>query len=464
MCFVLVFLVLMLFNYGCASMVPVKPIIFVNDYFEMTANDTNWLSGNIDTIFKKLANDGMSFCMVKKIYSSYVSYDYERNKLKITVKPTLETLLEQLQAFPSYSVIFVVTNATKPSNDTPIDNILEEIQNKQTQVNFLIGTETPFSDNDSLQDYKLIASVSNGFVMGPEIFQFDKFADEIYLRLTRQPQVVRLFSILESYSDMKFCAETESFFTTALADLKYTDCGAEEYEKNPGKPRRSTITNVIEKDDGAETINEETLVKKCSLENPVDPTWVNYIGFTENDYDFDYGFTIVEDVVSLDDTYRRPMNGMTNKIYVSLTDKNFEHGVDHFKILLLNETQFGENIAVEQIQGTDLFVGSFDPPKNEYFYIEVTSYVNQQTTVSRISSTALSAAEGFGNDHDNRIFEHRPMFKRQTKSYDNIDIYLFIIGVLLATLVIIKGFKCSKQDKNKKPQKVDKDYRAVSNA
>ncbi|XP_065209015.1 uncharacterized protein LOC135837609 isoform X2 [Planococcus citri] len=451
---------------GCG---PLKRIVFIYDVMDMTANDTDWLSRTIDkSITHMLAKDGRSFCMSRSWYTSHVSYDGEPranstsliNNFKITVKTTLETLLEYLRDARSYSVIFVVTNATQPSNESPIiiNDILEEIQNKRTQVNFLIGKEISISDTDSLQEYKLIASISNGFIKGQDIFQFDKFADAIYLRLTHQPQEIRTYSLQESNSDTSYCTHAEPFLTDALKNLKLSNCSAQECERKPGNPWRSIMKNLIEKgDDGlTKKLFEETLAKTCSFKKPAILEWFSNKGFTKSDYDFDYGFTI-EDVVSLDDTYRRPMNGMTNKIYVSLTDKNFKHGVDHFKILFLNETQFGENIAVEQIPGTDLFVGSFDPPKKEYFYVEVTSYVNNETTVSRISSTAVNAAEGFGDDHGNRIFDHRPIFKSQrteqqpvsSNSY-NYDIYYFIIGALLGLLLLIKCRKCFKL--GKKPQ------------
>ncbi|XP_065209024.1 uncharacterized protein LOC135837612 isoform X2 [Planococcus citri] len=468
----------------------------------MTANDNDWLSGNIDKVSNRLIDDGMEFTMIKKFYSSYYpdeDEDESLNSTDLTVLP-FEILLNTLQESPSYSVIFVVTNAnaTKPSNETKTstDLILEEIQNKRTQVNFLIGTEAPFLDNDSLQEFRLIASISNGFVLGPEIFQFDKFTDAIYLRLTHQPQEILLFSLQDSKSDVSFCSHAEPFFTNALKDFKFSNCSSKERERKLGNPRRSTLTNLIEKSDDGLTIHQykQALSKTCSFKKPIYSVWFDYKGFTGNDYDFDYGFTI-EDVDSLDNTYRRPMSGMTNKIYVSLTDENFEHGVDHFKILFLNQTQFGENIAVEQIPETDLFVGSFDPPKKEYFYVEVTSYVNEETTVSRISSTAVNAAEGFGDDHGNQIFEHRPIFKRQPVSiesydiYDYIDTVYFSICVLLGVLLLIVVFDlalnlftpdpsttsrctcflqltcCTRPEQGKNPQqrsKNDKDcYRAV---
>ncbi|XP_065209032.1 uncharacterized protein LOC135837617 isoform X2 [Planococcus citri] len=418
---------------GCTSTM-FKKIDFIYDKMDMTANDIDWLLGNIDTIINKLSNDWMNLVVCSTFYTSYHPNNGEplnstslRNNLKITVQATLETLLQQLRVAPSYSVIFVITNATKPSNAAPIDLILEEIQNKRIQ-----------------------------------------FTEAIYLRLTYQPQEIRTFSLQKINSDVSFCTHADPFLGSALNDLKWSNCSAKECERVPGNPWRSIMTNLIEKGDEVTNYEsfEETLAKTCSFKKPVVSTWFHYIGFTRSDYDFDYGFTI-EDVVSLDDTYRKPINGMRNKIYVSLTDKNFEHGVDHFKILFLNETQFGENIAVKQILGTDLFVGSFDPPKKEYFYVEVTSYVNNETTVSRISSTAVNAAEGFGDDHDNRIFEHRPIFKRQpvsSKSYDNYDAYYFFIGVLLVLLVFIKCRHWYKQGENPhQGLKVDKDrYRTVS--
>ncbi|XP_065209039.1 uncharacterized protein LOC135837625 [Planococcus citri] len=279
--------------------------------------------------------------------------------------------------------------------------------------------------------------------MGQKLFKYHTFSASYYKRLNTAPQKVCQIEI-ESIDNYTFCVNMDSFFiNAAVEELIFGSLDPWGCEMNAGDHRQ------IE----AATRTSEVCTRVYKKLNPLEAQSIRCTYKGEND--FDYGFSL-QDVRSLNETFRRPMNGTSNKIYVSSSyNKNEFH---HFNIIFVNGTSIAQNIPLRPMNKSDLFVGSFQPPDKGYFYIQVIRIDNGAKVLARISN-AISAADGFGANHKNPTFEYRPEYSNAyfnqkpkqsscgcgcnskpslSKAEDSglSIVYLFIAVAVLATLVV----------------------------
>ncbi|XP_065208989.1 uncharacterized protein LOC135837593 isoform X2 [Planococcus citri] len=442
---------------GCAS---TKKVIFVYDKVDTTAYDVDWLTGKVNDLSTMCSNSNEGLDYQFELSFPYKSSNFATSLTDSVIegKSTLKNLLTRLKQSPPYSIIYVMTNATTPSDETPVDEILEEIQIKRTEVNFLIGTECSFKkdmNTDALKKYGSITYISNGYILGPESFQSDKFTESMYLRLTSVSLKVVYPAVIHK-DGQTYCAEmnTGAAFKV-MVDTKFDLYDYELIARNFDRDAvricllewHMSVAYTIE---WCDYFHEKSI--PLSMGNVVSK------GLTGNQFEFDYGFS-TKNVRSLNETYRRPINGKSNKIYVSAIDRSFHHEFVNFQMVFLNDKKFerdvkyGEEIPLQPLPGTDLFVGSFGcaPPASEYFFIKVKIHA-EQVEVSRISSTAMTVAEGFGDKHRNPRFERNPGFKTTpatpatpacpcSKSKDNCGSYIsiFTTQIILSIFIGLLG-------------------------
>ncbi|XP_065209001.1 uncharacterized protein LOC135837602 isoform X2 [Planococcus citri] len=358
----------------------------------------------------------------------------------------LHALLENLEDYPPYTQINVITSATTPFSDQDlVGKILQQIQIKRSQVNFFIQGEYP-SGIDYLREYSLITSVGNGITW--RSFEFNRFKDWNYLKLNFISPKANLLTIYGT-GNGTYCMTIDSLLKTDIEDMIFSSFDSNEYDVTVTLPRTKRITLVNDTEKEAKNrVQTITTAEMCvevrrKFQNSDPASFYTLRGFSESDFDFDYGFS-KDNVTSLNDTYRRPVRGISNKIYVTPCFKNTSKGFDHFKILFLNGTSSREKIPFEPIPDTDLFVGSFEPPNEEYFYIQITTYANGEI-ISRMSHTAMNAADEFGEDEQNPKFKRKriqvlvyreysesktPVIQLQQKY--SIDLYSIIALILVA--------------------------------
>ncbi|XP_065209022.1 uncharacterized protein LOC135837611 [Planococcus citri] len=445
----------------CNVCSPKKTVVFMFDKRNWTSYEQACLHTRVRNLRSRCVQNGFNFEF--KPMSPYCGSPIDntsnstisKNDFSIEDESTLKNLKTQLELAPSYSVIYVVTNVTTPSDNTSMDDILEEIQIKRTQVNFLIGTELPSYDHgtDSLKKYALITSISNGYIMGPEpeSFQFNEshFTDSMYLRLTSLPLEVTFPAVVRK-DNKTYCADMNSLSNKDRIDDERSNLGL--YETNADMPRISQINWEMAVTPLTHTIEncDDFFYKRI---NTLEFSDVAVTGFTEKYFDYDYGFS-TEEIRYLNETYKRPIHvnssGKPNKLYVSFVDKNAEYKFHQFEILFVNGSSYGEKIPLQPIPGTNLSTGSFSPPIG-YFFIQVTINATDRV-VNRLSSTAMSAAEGFGEKHRNPIFEYKPIFRSQEvlptpTSKDNtfgdyINLYFEEIVFSAGVVVLVLGLCC----------------------
>ncbi|XP_065209005.1 hemicentin-1-like [Planococcus citri] len=369
----------------------------------------------------------------------------------------LHALLGNLEDYPPYTQIYVITFApTTFSDEDLIGKILEQIQIKRSQVNFFIRGEYP-SGIDYLKEYSLITSVGNGVTW--RSFEFNQFTDWKSLELNAMLPKANLLTIYDT-DNGTYCMTIDSLLETDIKDMIFSSFDSNEYEVTvtlSREPNRTTLVNEKEKD-AENTIQTITTKEMCvevrrKFQNSDLASFYTLRGFSKSEFDFYYGFS-TDNVTSLNETYRRPIKGKSNKIYVSSYSENTRYGFDHFKILFLNGTSSGETISFEPIPDTDLFVGSFEPPNKEYFYIQVTTYANGET-ISRMSHTAMNTADEFGEEKQNPTFERKPIVyrgysrskifveiqketqKEIQKEYNSIGLYNTIGIIIIAIMLLI---------------------------
>ncbi|XP_065208993.1 uncharacterized protein LOC135837595 [Planococcus citri] len=400
---------------GCAS---TKKVIFIYDKVNTTDYDVDWLTGKVQNLSTICSNAGLDYQFESSFPYKSSNFATSQTDSRIEGESTLKNLLQWLKQSPPYSVSYVMTNATTPRDETSVNEILEEIQIKRTEVNFLIGTEYSLkkdTDTDSLNKYGPITYTSNGYIMGPESFQSDKFIESMHLRLTAVSVMIIVQPVALLKDDKTYCIDLQSCSEAAQRAMFDTKLDLNEYELYAKNFNRDEV-NLMEWKMSVEYTTESCdYFHKESM--PLISGRAVTRGLTSSQFEFDYGFS-TKNVRSLSETYRRPINGRWNKIYVSAIDKSFHHEFVNFQMVFLNvskferSVKFGEEIPLQPLPGTDLFVGSFccAPPPSQYFFIKVKIHANQDE-YTRLSSTAMTVAEGFGDEHRNPMFERNPGFR-----------------------------------------------------
>ncbi|XP_065209006.1 hemicentin-1-like [Planococcus citri] len=318
----------------------------------------------------------------------------------INDQKALYRLLHLLERSPPYYAIYVMTFATKSWDEGLVEKILEQIQIKRSQVNFFIWGEYP-SEVDYLKEYRLISSISNGITRTS--FELNPFTDCMSTRLNSIPIKANLLTVYGT-GNGTYCMKTDSLLRTNLEDMIYSNFDSNEYDADVTISRKYDRTTKSR-------IQEVCVEVRRKSQNPSHASSYTLRGFSESDFDFNYGFS-ADNVTLLNKAYTRPVRGISNKIYVSPCLENTPYGFDHFRILFINGTSSAEEIPLELIPNTDLFVGSFEPPEKEYFYIQVTTYADGEK-ISRMSSIAMNAADGFGEDKQNPTIGRKPTEHRR---------------------------------------------------
>ncbi|XP_065209007.1 hemicentin-1-like [Planococcus citri] len=360
--------------------------------------------------------------------TSLNSDDEDQEISNSTATPThdqkaLYKLLHILERSPPYYAIYVITFATASCDEGLVEKILEQIQIKRSQVNFFIRGEYP-SEVDYLKEYRLITSISNGITWTPS--KLNPFTDCKSMRINFIPTKAHLLTVYGT-DNGTYCMKTDSLLRNNLEDMIQSNFDSNEYDVTISRRHDRTMKGRTQ---------EVCVEVRRKSQHSKHASFYSLRGFSESDFDFDYGFS-QDNVTSLDDTYLRPVKGISNKIYVSPFFENTPYGFDHFKILFLNGTSSAEEIPLEPIPNTDLFVGSFEPPDKEYFYIQVTTYANGET-ISRMSHTAMNAADGFGKNKQNPTFIPKPTFVNQEypeSKYKSIAIMIWCVVIILLMLL-----------------------------
>ncbi|XP_065208987.1 hemicentin-1-like [Planococcus citri] len=423
----------------CAS---TKNVILIYDKVETTTYDMDQLTTSVKNIATGLfSNDRLD--MRFKIVFPYKSYMVEiegspqakpqSNHYRIRNPSTLKSLLTQLRESSPRSVIFVITNITTLSDVTQMHDILEYIQIRRTEVNFIIEKKDSFQGN-SLQHYLSITSISNGLIHSSSI-QFNQISDSLRHWLKSLPHKVNQIPIHHSDSG-EYCITLDSLLrdTTLYIGSSLDDC---EYEMQLKKPYMELQLTFQEDGVHLERIyaSKPCFMIRKNLKNLDYLSFYNFRVFGQSRFDIDYGFS-KDPVSSLEETRTRPIKGTFNRLYVTSTSSNFQATFDYFRIRFLNGTYFQNKIPLYHVPETNLFDGPFEPPNKEYFFIEVTGHVNGEA-VTRMSSTAMNAADQIENNPINsELNDNTDM------SYLNLKmIFLLIAFSSLAAVLLCQFFR-----------------------
>lgn len=209
--FIFIFSAFVLFY--CNECASTKNVILIYDKVETTTYDMDQLTTNVKNLATGL---DMRFKIVFPYKSSMVEIEGssqakpQSNHYRIRNPSTLKTLLTQLRESSPHSVIFVITNITTLSDVAPMDDILEYIQIRRTEVNFIIENKDSFQGN-SIQYYLKITSISNGLIH-PRSIKFNQFSDVLRHWLKSLPHKVNQIPIHHSDSG-EYCITLDSLLS-----------------------------------------------------------------------------------------------------------------------------------------------------------------------------------------------------------------------------------------------------------
>ncbi|XP_071947832.1 hemicentin-1-like [Antedon mediterranea] len=281
------------------------------------------------------------------------------------------------------SFIYVFTDAR--SKDYYLtDQVLRLIQEKESQVVFVLTGDCGNTTHEGFKSYEKIAATSSG-----QLFKLNKSdVDEVltFVKVTLQARKVNLLSAdyaTEGFKVLRIPIDTE------LQQITVSVSGV-----NPRITIRDPSGKLIE---GKELLRLENGYV-VSLENPRQGIWQLIIG-ADSQYelrvtglsslDFAYGFA-KQPIYNIEGTERRPIRGIQNYLVIE-SKKLFPPGV-------ITRTEFltlsGEVISEYPLQynpDNPLFynMSSVTTP-DEYFYIRVSGVDRQNFDFQRTTKTAIS--------------------------------------------------------------------------
>ncbi|XP_065204307.1 uncharacterized protein LOC135834372 [Planococcus citri] len=391
----------------CNECTSTKIVTLIYDKVNTTTYDIDRYSASIKNISTDFYNDRLDLhfkiifpdkSYIVEIVNGTTTYNDVHH---IKGQTTLKSTLTQLQDSPQNSAICVITNVTKPQDWFLIDNVLEEIQMKRTEVSFVLERSNS-SQVESLQEYRLITSISNGVIL-PKFFEFNQRSESVYLWLRYLPWKVFMHI---SQPEERF---DSSIDTLTGEPVVYV---SDSFDYNENKIMSTDINlqqiGYTHTEDG-KSILEDLSTRMAEFDhqgkqNPKHPSFYNYHLISKSRFNIEYGFS-VSPVSSLNETRRRPIKRKSNRLYVTSSSKIF-HNVTcgSFTLLFLNGTNLQQDIPLHQVAKTDLFQGLFQPPNEEYFFIEVSCEVIELVShvekpylelhrTTRTSLTAMNAMD-----------------------------------------------------------------------
>ncbi|XP_033105528.1 hemicentin-1-like isoform X2 [Anneissia japonica] len=281
------------------------------------------------------------------------------------------------------SFIYVFTDA-RAKDYYLTDQVLRLIQEKESQVVFVLTGDCGNTTHEGFKSYEKIAATSSG-----QLFKLNKSdVDEVltFVKVTLQARKVNLLSADFETEGVKYIRIP---IDTELQQITVSVSGV-----NP----RITIRDPSGKlTDGKELLRLENGYV-VSLENPRHGIWQLIIG-ADSQYelrvtglsslDFGYGFS-KEPAYSIDGTQRRPIRGIPNYLLIE-SKKLFPPGViTKMEFLSLSGEVISE-YPLEYNPDNPLFynVSSVTTP-DEYFYIRVSGVDRRNFDFQRTTKTAIS--------------------------------------------------------------------------
>ncbi|XP_070581752.1 hemicentin-1-like [Ptychodera flava] len=285
------------------------------------------------------------------------------------------------------SHIFVFTDArSKDYNVTK--NVLELIQEKQSQVVFVMTGDCGNRSHTGFKVYKQIAATSSG-----QLFMLNKSdVDEVlnFVRLSIQTRKVYLVNLNDESSGSKTHLLPVD---PALIEIIVSVSG-----DNPSITLRDPMDNIVTKENGLMellAINNGYIVY---LKNPTPGLWsltvesdsthtVRVTGLSWLDFAPGYSRERV-DTNSL--TRHRPIVGIPTHLILNATGLDLPGEFTKVELVDLKGQIIREFSLQVNLSNPSIYIVPKFLPPNEFFFVQVTGYDKQNFTFLRMTSAAVS--------------------------------------------------------------------------
>ncbi|XP_036354448.1 hemicentin-1-like isoform X2 [Octopus sinensis] len=287
-----------------------------------------------------------------------------------------------------HSYIYVFTDATSKDYELS-QEVLSLIQNKQSQVVFVMTGDCGDVTHRGYRVYEEIASTSSGQVFLLKKSQVNQVLN--FVRVAVQSRKVNLMSV-------DFPAGRTSVFKLpidpSLKSITISVSGNQPkiYLKNPNGERPNDETGL------KELLNLRN-IQIHSVEDPKAGMWslkissssphtirltgLSPIGFTA-------GFSR-KSVTDFSETEFRPVEGIPTNLYIKVSNLTAPGLLEKVEFLNLKGTPIGNYAPYQNLSNKDVYqVDNIEPPTG-YFYIQVTGTDDMGYRFQRITPTAVSA-------------------------------------------------------------------------
>lgn len=271
------------------------------------------------------------------------------------------------------------------------DDVLELIQKKQVNVNFLL---TGNCDNPETPGYKVylkLSHASNG-----QVYDMNKSNVKDVLLAIRHTVNYNYAALKSVDADSAGTTNTKLNIDKSISELSVSLSG-----KNPKLTITDPRNETVESGDELELQN----LKLVKIKDPVGGTW-NVKAAAESshsirlgaisDIKFEFGFSI-EEPKKKSETSFQPLTAKQNILSIFTTDPSLIRNLSDVTIILIpsnvHESSIQFNIPLRKIDGDIYVTKAFDIPR-QMFKIQLNGIDANGDVIERLISTGLKASQG----------------------------------------------------------------------
>ncbi|CAB3251142.1 unnamed protein product [Arctia plantaginis] len=284
------------------------------------------------------------------------------------------------------SFLYVFTDATAGDHRT-VAKVLDEIQNKQSQVVFILTGHCNDLDKPSYKVYQQIAAASSG-----QIFNLKKASVHKMLEFVKSSIKGRTVNLASTTSPAGYNFTQEIPVDSTLGEVTVSVSGA--------NPRITVVDPKGEQLKGPPKLITTLDLSEIMVVKVMQPEMGNYlitVGSSE-DYSvkvvglsnltFNHGFAVYAPK-SMQETSYRPLKGAYNHMKISLTQTNVTVDIQYAEILTLDgrtlfEVPLKEVDSIKKVYAAEPFI-----PPDEFFYIAINGRDQHNQEVRRLGTTAI---------------------------------------------------------------------------
>jgi hemicentin len=289
-----------------------------------------------------------------------------------------------------FSFVYVFTDA-RAKDYSLTEQVLSLIQQKQSQVIFVMTGDCGDVNHPGFKAYEKIASTSSGQVFLLQKSQVKNIMD--FVRVAVSQKKVNLLALDRTLDS------AQPFFYELPVDSKLQEFTISVSGHQPQIVVRDPQGRMITEENGLQTLLDLSKARIVNVKKPTPGLWTLNIGANGeatvrvtglSSFDFSHGFSR-KPTLHLGETTARPVSGIRTHVLVNTTDLDIPGRIAGLELVSMHGDLLMEMPIVFEPSRPSLYNTSAFIPPNDFFYLKIAGVDGHGYNFQRITPTAISA-------------------------------------------------------------------------